>query len=105
VLASVIVAHALGVVGTGTVAFAMWIAMLATAVVDLGVQASLARYLPELTAAERPDAVRQIAAMLWRWLACSCLAALTAFLVWAIVRWQAGAIAGAEAIMWALIGV
>jgi O-antigen/teichoic acid export membrane protein len=105
VLASVIVAHALGVAGTGEVAFALWIAMVAAAVVDLGVQASLARYLPELTAANRPDAVRQLAAMLWRWLACSCLAALTVFLGWALYRWQTGRISGAEATMWGLIGL
>jgi O-antigen/teichoic acid export membrane protein len=38
VFASVIIAHALGVAATGVVAFAMWVAMVAAAVVDLGVQ-------------------------------------------------------------------
>lgn len=96
VLGSVIVAHALGVAGTGEVAFAMWIAMVAAATIDLGAQATLARYLPELAAAGRPDAVRQIAAMLWRWLACSCLLALTVFAGWALYRGQ---------VIWGLIGV
>jgi O-antigen/teichoic acid export membrane protein len=105
VLASVIVAHALGVAGTGEVAFAMWIAMVAAAVVDLGVQASLARYLPELTAAPRPKAVRQLAGMLWRWLACSCLAAVTVSVGWALYRWRTGQISAAEATMWGLIGL
>lgn len=104
VLASVIIAHVLGVTGTGEVAFAMWIAMVAAAVVDLGVQSSLARYLPELTAAQRPEAVRQLAAMLWRWLACSCLAALMVFLGWAFYRWRSGTISAAGATMWGLVG-
>jgi O-antigen/teichoic acid export membrane protein len=105
VLASVIVAHALGVAGTGTVAFAMWIAMVAAAVADLGVQTSLARYLPELTAAGRLDAVGQLAAMLWRWLACSCLLALIVFVGWALYRWRTGAISTADATLWGLIGL
>jgi O-antigen/teichoic acid export membrane protein len=105
ILASVIVAHALGVEGTGSVAFAMWIAMVAGAVVDLGVQASLARYLPELIAAGRPDAARQIAAMLWRWLACSCLVALVGFFGWALYGWQTGSISAPDAVMWGLIGL
>jgi O-antigen/teichoic acid export membrane protein len=104
VLGSVIVAHVLGVAGTGEVAFAMWIAMLAAAVVDLGVQASLARYLPELTVTQRPDAVRELAAMLWRWLAGSCLVALAAFAGWALYRWQTARISAGDAVLWMLIG-
>ena len=53
VLANVIVAHMLGVEGTGVIVFALWMAMLAAAVTDLGAQATLARYLPELTLAGR----------------------------------------------------
>jgi O-antigen/teichoic acid export membrane protein len=87
VFASVIIAHALGVAATGVLAFAMWIAMVAAAVVDLGVQASLARYLPELTAAGRADAAHWLAGMLWRWLAGSCLVALTGFVAFALWRW------------------
>ncbi len=48
VMASVIVAHSLGVEGTGVIAFALWVVMLAAAVADLGIQSTLARYLPEL---------------------------------------------------------
>lgn len=105
VLASVIVAHALGVAGTGEVAFAMWIAMVAATLVDLGVQASLGRYLPELTAAGRPDAVRQLARMLWRWLGRSCLVVLTVLIGWALYRWQTAKISSADATMWGLIGL
>ena len=105
VFASVIIAHALGVAATGVVAFAMWIAMVAAAIVDLGVQPSLARYLPELTAAGRGDAVRGLASALWRWLGCSCTAALIGFAGWAAWRWYSGAISDAEAAMWSLIGL
>src|SRR3982074_1174527 len=53
VLGNIIVAPTLGVEGTGVVVFALWMAMLAAAVADLGAQATLARYLPELTLAGR----------------------------------------------------
>lgn len=105
VVASVIVAHTLGVAATGVVAFALWVAMVAAAVVDLGVQASLARYLPELSAAGRPEATRWIAGMLWRALACSCLVAFSGFLAAALWRWERGAISAAEAFMWGLVGL
>jgi O-antigen/teichoic acid export membrane protein len=105
VLASVIIAHLLGVAATGTVAFAMWIAMVATAIVDLGIQASLARYLAELTAAGRTGAARWLARALWRWLLCSCTAALICFVTWAAWRWEREAMSSATAVMWGLVGV
>lgn len=105
VFASVIIAHALGVAATGVVAFAMWVAMVAAAVVDLGVQASLARYLPELIAAGRAEAVRWLAAVLWRRLACACLVAFSGFSAWATWRWQRGGISTPEAMMWGLVGL
>jgi O-antigen/teichoic acid export membrane protein len=105
VFASVIVAHALGVAMTGVVAFAMWVAMVSAAIVDLGVQASLARYLPELIAAGNGDAARGLAAILWRWLACSCLVALTGFVGWTAWRWQCGSVSDAAAVKWGLVGL
>jgi O-antigen/teichoic acid export membrane protein len=105
VLASVIIAHTLGVAATGTVAFALWIAMVATAVVDLGVQASLARYLPELTAAGCHAEVRWLASWLWRWLACSGVAAMLALVGWAAWNSQRGAMSSADALLWGLIGI
>lgn len=105
VLATVIIAHALGVEATGVVAFAMWVAMVAAAVVDLGVQSSLARYLPELTAAGRAEAARWLAGVLWRGLACSCFLAFSGFAAWAWWRWVQGAIPASEAMMWGLVGL
>ena len=105
VFASVIIAHALGVAATGVVAFAMWVAMVAAAVVDLGVQASLARYLPELTAAGRADAARWLAGLLWRWLAGACVIALAGFVAFALWRWQHGSLSATEATMWGLVGL
>jgi O-antigen/teichoic acid export membrane protein len=105
VFASIIVAHVLGVTTTGVVAFAMWVAMVSAAVADLGVQASLSRYLPELTAAGRGDAARWLAAMLWRWLAGSSFLVLAAFAAWSLWRWQSGAWPGRDAAMWGLVGL
>ena len=105
VLAGVIAAHALGVAATGVVAFAMWLAMVAAAIVDLGVQASLARYLPELTAGNRLDAANWLTGMLWRWLAGGCLVALCGFVAWAFWRWRDGGLPAADAVMWGLVGL
>jgi O-antigen/teichoic acid export membrane protein len=105
VLASVIVAHVLGVSATGTVAFALWAAMLAASIADLGVQASLARYLPELTAAGRNDEGFRLAGMLWRRLAAASGLTLTGFAGWALWRWRAGDLSGADAALWSLVGL
>jgi O-antigen/teichoic acid export membrane protein len=105
VFASVIVAHVLGVAMTGVVAFAMWVAMVSAAIVDLGVQASLARYLPELIAAGNADAARGLAATLWHWLAGSSLIALAGFGLWAAWRWQGENASDAATVKWGLVGV
>jgi O-antigen/teichoic acid export membrane protein len=103
--ASVIVAHALGVEATGVVAFALWIATLAAAIVDFGIQASLARYLPELTAAGRPDETHRLARALWRWLALASSATAVGFAGWAWWRWQSAAISGQDGLIWGLVGL
>src|SRR5258708_9907043 len=76
VLANVIVAHTLGVEGTGVIVFALWMAMLAAAVADLGAQATLARYLPELTLAGRAADGDPLTALLRSAVALACCAAL-----------------------------
>ncbi|HXC26700.1 MAG TPA: oligosaccharide flippase family protein [Stellaceae bacterium] len=105
VLASIIVAHVLGVATTGVVAFAMWVSMVSAAIADLGIQASLARYLPELTAAGRGAAAEWLATMLWRWLAGSCAVALAGFAGWTLWRWCSGALPTPDAVMWGLVGL
>lgn len=105
VFAGVIVARALGVAGTGKVAFAMWVVSLAVATADLGVQATLARYLPELMAAERADAASRTTAMLWRWLACSSFASLTVFVGWAFYSSWMEKVSTADAVTWGLAGL
>jgi O-antigen/teichoic acid export membrane protein len=47
-LSNVVVARLLGLEGTGIVAFATWLAMMASTAIDLGVSGALARYIPEL---------------------------------------------------------
>jgi O-antigen/teichoic acid export membrane protein len=102
VLASIIVAHSLGVEGTGVIAFALWVAMLAAAVADLGIQATLARYLPELIEGGRAAEADRLTALLRRDLALACCAALAGFAGYAAWQWGAG---GAEPIIWVLVGL
>jgi O-antigen/teichoic acid export membrane protein len=105
VAASVVVAHSLGVEGTGVVAFALWMAALGAAIIDCGVQASLARYLPELTAAGCADEIHGLANALWRWLALSCAVTIAGFGGWAWWSWQAGTISGSDALLWGFVGL
>ena len=97
VAANVIVAHALGVERTGVVGFALWVATVAAAVADFGVQASLARYLPELTAGGRADDAEMLAGLLLRWLLVSGLAAMALFSAFA--WWDDGSL------LWLLVGL
>jgi O-antigen/teichoic acid export membrane protein len=102
VLASVIVAHSLGVEGTGVIAFALWVVLLAAAVADLGIQATLARYLPELIAAGKAAEADRLTALLRRDLALACCAALAGFAGYAAWEWSTS---GAEPTIWVLIGL
>ena len=105
VIASVIVAHALGVAETGVVAFALWTAALGAAVIDFGIQASLARYLPELSTAGCADEIYRLASALWRWLALSCAVTIAGFGGWAWWSWQAGALSSSDALLWSFVGL
>jgi O-antigen/teichoic acid export membrane protein len=102
VLANVIVAHMLGVEGTGVIVFALWMAMLAAAVTDLGAQATLARYLPELTLAGRAADGDRLTALLRSAVALACCAALAGFASYGGWEWWAG---GAEPAISILVGV
>src|SRR5258707_10484686 len=90
VLANVIVAHMLGVAGTGVIVFALWMAMLAAAVTDLGAQATLARYLPELTLAGRAADGDRLTALLRSAVALACCAALAGFASYGGRGWWGG---------------
>jgi O-antigen/teichoic acid export membrane protein len=105
VVASIIVAHALGVENTGVVAYALWVAAFGAAIVDLGIQASLARYLPELTAAGGADEIHRLASVLWRWLALSCAVTIGAFAGRAWWFWHSGASSASDAMLWGLVGL
>ena len=102
VLANVIVAHTLGVEGTGVIVFALWMAMLAAAVADLGAQATLARYLPELITAGRAADAERLTRCLRFAVALACCAALSVFAGYGAWEWQAG---GADPVIWALVGL
>lgn len=62
-LSTVIVARLVGVEGTGVVSFAAAIATIAIAVSDLGIQAALTRFVPEVEAAGDEERVRSL---VWR---------------------------------------
>ena len=103
VLGSVIVAHTLGVENTGVVAFALWVVTVAAAVADLGVQQSLARYLPELTAADRTADAERLATSLRLPLTARAGTALAVFT--AYVLFQEPPLTEGGAALWLLVGV
>jgi hypothetical protein len=90
VIANIIVAQCLGVENTGVVAFALWVALVTAAIVDLGFQATLARYLPELIAAGREREAQRLSGALLRPLSLCCGIALSAFAGYAIWQQQSG---------------
>lgn len=47
-ISTILVARLLGVAATGAIAYATWLSMMGVTLLDLGVQSTLARYLPEL---------------------------------------------------------
>lgn len=104
VTANIIVAQCLGVEGTGVVAFALWVALVTAAVTDLGIQATLARYLPELIASGQEHDAQRLAGALLRPLAVYCCIALSAFVIYAIWQRQSGGASAAQAMLWVLIG-
>jgi O-antigen/teichoic acid export membrane protein len=104
-LGGIIVAHCLGVEGTGVVAFALFVMMTASTVADLGIQSSLARYLPELIAAGRPREADCLATSLLWVLAVPCGAAFVGFLAYGLWNWRVGGAASQQATIWGLVGV
>ena len=76
-LSTVIVARLVGVEGTGVVSFAAAIATITIAVFDLGIQTTLARFVPEVEATGDDDQVR---ALVWHLLRIFVAANLVLFL-------------------------
>jgi O-antigen/teichoic acid export membrane protein len=113
-LISIIIAHLLGVEGSGTVSFTLWIVTLIATVADLGVSASLARYLPELTAQGELEQAKGLTAFLFKPLAWAGFAVLAAFGFYAGLLWIEDANLGqstelasnwrTQPVMWLLIG-
>ena len=76
-LSTVIVARLVGVEGTGVVSFSAAIATIAIAVFDLGIQTTLARFVPEVEATGDDD---QVCALVWHLLRIFVAANLVLFL-------------------------
>jgi O-antigen/teichoic acid export membrane protein len=104
-LSSVVVAHVLGVAGTGMVAFGLWIASLAVTVADLGIQASLMRYLPELVAQDEEAQAKRLTAFLLRLIAVTSLLALLGFVGWGAWLGHLGFTSYLEPADWIVIGI
>jgi O-antigen/teichoic acid export membrane protein len=111
---SVIIARTLGVDGSGVVAVALWVVALVATFADLGVGASLTRYLPELTARNESEQARRLTAFLFRPLLLACFIAATAFAFYATYLWAINAVLEngsdmvslwrAQPLMWLVIG-
>lgn len=100
VLGSVIVAHVLGVDGTGLVVYALWLAMVTAAIADLGVQPTLARYLPELIGSGNGDQADRLAAVLRRPNAIAACGALMIFAGYALLYWRRP-----DSPLWLMVGL
>lgn len=102
-LSMVIVARLLGPAGTGTIAYALWLAILAVTFADFGIFQTLTRYLPELTAEGDDRTARDLAAWLLRpFLAFAVLGA--ALFAW-LGTTAAGPVPDSPARIWWLIGL
>lgn len=99
VLGSVIVAHALGVASTGRIAYALWLAMVTAAIADLGVQPTLARYLPELAAAGQERQGRALITALRNPIAVTAGVSVAGFFSFAVLQREA------ETSYWTLVGL
>ncbi|HZT86892.1 MAG TPA: lipopolysaccharide biosynthesis protein [Stellaceae bacterium] len=101
-LTSVLTAHLLGVTDTGVFAYAAWVATVTGAVADLGAQATLARYLPELLGAGTSDEADAVIAFLFRPVAAACAAVVASFSIYAAWRIGSGDIGE---VLWIFVGV
>jgi O-antigen/teichoic acid export membrane protein len=104
VLGNVILARSLGVEGTGIVALALWIVVVGSTLADLGIQQSLARYLPELTVAGRPGQAGGLATALRKPVAITASFTLAGFSIYAVWELETGGQTPEEAVIWFLIG-
>ncbi len=101
---TVIVARILGVEGTGAVAFAMWIVATSAIVADLGVSATLARFLPELTSRGQAGQACALAAFCLRPLVIAALLAGFGFVLYGLLV-GLGSDAGQNGTVWFLIAL
>lgn len=65
-ICSIIVARLLGVENTGAIGLALWIVSLAASIIDLGAQATLSRFIPDLLARADNDAAQALTQTLWK---------------------------------------
>ena len=99
ILGSVIVAHALGVASSGRVAYALWLAMVTAAIADLGVQPTLARYLPELAASGQQQQIGALIAALRSPIVATAGISLAGFAAFALLQRES------EGSYWVFVGL
>jgi len=79
-VSAVIVARVLGVSGSGTVAYAVWMVLMIAAIVDIGMSPAIVRYGSELRGQQQEDTAERLAGRLVRVLAVPVLLAAGAIL-------------------------
>jgi O-antigen/teichoic acid export membrane protein len=75
-LCGIIVARALGVTGTGTVAYIIWLVVTLAPIVDIGMPASIGRYTPEFRGRGEHALAEKLSGYLYRVLLCSVAVAI-----------------------------
>lgn len=105
ILASVLVAHILGVESTGLVAFALWIVTIAAAIADLGIQQTIGRYLPELIGAGKSEEASGAVALMRRPLALTSLIATSSIGGYALWQLYRGGWTITDAAPWFIVAV
>jgi O-antigen/teichoic acid export membrane protein len=103
-LTTVIIAQLLGVESTGLIAYALWIVSVAATVADLGAQAALARFLPELGGVGRWHAADSVAVYLFRPLVAASAVALAGFILYAGWQWRVAGTGEHQPSLWLTMG-
>ena len=99
----VIVAHMLGVWGTGIVAYALWVASIAASIADLGIQATLARFLAECVGAGHRSEADGVATFLFRPLVVASVVVLSGFVSYSGFQWYRPEAAN-DPTLWPIVG-
>ena len=103
-LTTVLVAHLLGVRDTGIVAYALWLASVATCIADLGIQATLTRFIAECVGVGHRSEADGVANFLFRPLAAASCVVLIGFVSYGGFQWYRPGRTGNDPALWLIVG-